>query len=160
GIAGKRLAPASWSPLARARVGPMIAFSIAAGSLFAFAARRWGTWPAIMAAGAFVLQPRLFAHAHYAHYDALLTSLWIGAILAFEPWSRPYAPHPRALSWASDLHSQGFAPLVQHLGLDGLRHSRGVPDLRPGRNGQRSPQYPGRFDRDTAGLPLGLLARL
>ncbi len=35
------------------------------------------------AAAAWVLQPHLFALGHYAHYDALLTSLWIGAVLAF-----------------------------------------------------------------------------
>jgi 4-amino-4-deoxy-L-arabinose transferase-like glycosyltransferase len=100
GLVGDALAPRSWTPLARARLGPMIAFSLAAGSLFAFAARRWGLGPAIAASGAFVLQPRLFAHAHYAHYDALLTSLWVSSIIAFtravEP---PQGTASRRIRW-------------------------------------------------------------
>ncbi len=63
---GDLLAP--WlDELPRARIGPMLAFSLAAGAVFAFVGRRWGAWPATAGAGAFVLQPRLFgAHAHYA----------------------------------------------------------------------------------------------
>jgi hypothetical protein len=69
--------------LPRARLGPMLLFSLVAGALFVFVSRRWGRWPAILAASAWCLQPNLFAHAHYAAYDAVLTSLWIAAILAF-----------------------------------------------------------------------------
>ena len=29
------------------------------------------------------MQPRLFGHGHYATYDAILSSLWVGSILAF-----------------------------------------------------------------------------
>ena len=36
-----------------------------------------------MAASAWILQPRLFALAHYATYDGLLTVLWACATLAF-----------------------------------------------------------------------------
>ena len=82
GLTGDVLAP-GWEPLARARLGPMLLFSITAGALFAFMAGRFGAWAALGSAGAFVLQPRLFAHAHYAHYDDVLTSLWVGSILAF-----------------------------------------------------------------------------
>jgi 4-amino-4-deoxy-L-arabinose transferase-like glycosyltransferase len=82
GLAGDVLAP-SWERLPRARLGPMIAFSLTAGAVFAFCARRWGRWAGAAAAGAFVLQPRLFAHGHYAHYDVVLTCAWIGSILAF-----------------------------------------------------------------------------
>ena len=32
-----------------------------------------GLWPAALAAGAWVLQPNLFGHGHYAAYDAVLT---------------------------------------------------------------------------------------
>ena len=39
--------------------------------------------PASLAAGAWVFQPNLFGHGHYATYDALLSCLWVGAILAF-----------------------------------------------------------------------------
>ncbi|MEO6811441.1 MAG: glycosyltransferase family 39 protein [Isosphaeraceae bacterium] len=83
GVLGDVLTPGSWPPLARARFGPMLAFSLTAGALFGFANRRWGFWPALLGAGAWVLQPRLFGHGHYATYDALLTSLWVGTILAF-----------------------------------------------------------------------------
>ncbi len=97
GLAGDLLAP-GWAPLPRARLGPMIAFSLTAGALFAFLARRLGSWAGAAGAGAWVLQPRLFAHGHYAHYDALLASLWVGSILAFlkavEPDGRPSA-NPR-----------------------------------------------------------------
>lgn len=70
-------------PLARARLGTMLAFSLATGWLFSFLDRRRGRWAALAAAGAMALQPRLFAHAHYALYDGLLTAMWVGAILAF-----------------------------------------------------------------------------
>jgi hypothetical protein len=82
GLVGDVLAP-SWELLPRARLGPMILFSVLAGSLFAFASSRLGLWAGAAAAGAWVLQPRLFAHAHYAHYDDVLTCLWVGSILAF-----------------------------------------------------------------------------
>jgi 4-amino-4-deoxy-L-arabinose transferase-like glycosyltransferase len=82
GLAGDLLAPA-WAPLPRARLGPMLAFSLTAGALCLFVTRRWSLWPGVLAAGAWVLQPNLFALGHYAAYDALLASLWLGAILAF-----------------------------------------------------------------------------
>ena len=44
---------------------------------------RWGRWAAALAAGAWVLQPNLFGHGHYAAYDAVLTSLWVLAIIVF-----------------------------------------------------------------------------
>lgn len=83
GLVGDVIAPFVDDVLVRARLGPMLAFSLAAGALHGFMLRRYGHWPAIAAAGAWVLQPRLFAHAHYATYDALLTSLWLGGVLAF-----------------------------------------------------------------------------
>lgn len=82
GLIGDVLAP-GWARLPRARLGPMLAFGATAGAICAFFARRWGTMPGLLAAGAWVLQPRLFGHGHYATYDALLSCLWVGAILAF-----------------------------------------------------------------------------
>ena len=70
----------------------MIAFSLTGGALFAFMARRRGTWAGAAAAGAWALQPRLFAHGHYAHYDALLACLWVGSILAFIKAVEPRRP--------------------------------------------------------------------
>jgi len=83
GLVGDLVAP-SWEALPRARLGPILAFSLAGGCLAGFVARRWGAWPALAASGAWALQPQLFGHGHYATYDALLTCIWVGAILAFE----------------------------------------------------------------------------
>ncbi|HEV3122274.1 MAG TPA: glycosyltransferase family 39 protein [Isosphaeraceae bacterium] len=120
GMLGDLLAP-SWEVLPRARLGPMLVFSLTAGALFAFCARRLGSWPAALAAGAWVLQPRLFAHGHYATYDALLSSLWVGSILAFwcamEPAAQPRR-NPRwgwvavfglLAGWAADTKLTGWA---------------------------------------------------
>ncbi len=82
GLLGDLLTP--WrADLARARFGPMLVFSLVAGAIYGFFACRYGRGPAILAVSAWLLQPRLFAHAHYAAYDALLASLWVGVILAF-----------------------------------------------------------------------------
>ena len=82
GLVGDWLAP-SWAVLPRARLGPMLAFSLTGGAIFGFVARRWGPWAGALASGAWVFQPNLFAHGHYATVDALLTCLWVGALLAF-----------------------------------------------------------------------------
>jgi hypothetical protein len=82
GLIGDMVVP-SWPDLPRARFGPILVFSLTAGGLFGFVARRWGLWAGAAAAGAWSLQPQLFGHGHYAAYDALLTCLWVDAILAF-----------------------------------------------------------------------------
>jgi 4-amino-4-deoxy-L-arabinose transferase-like glycosyltransferase len=82
GLVGDVLVP-SWEPLPRARLGPMLVFSLTCGAVFGFFQRRWGLWSALAAAGAWMFQPHLFALAHYATYDGLLTSLWTGSVLAF-----------------------------------------------------------------------------
>jgi 4-amino-4-deoxy-L-arabinose transferase-like glycosyltransferase len=48
-------------------------------------------WSGTLAAGSFVLSPQLFAMGHYAHYDAPLTCLWVGSILAFAEAAIPAA---------------------------------------------------------------------
>jgi 4-amino-4-deoxy-L-arabinose transferase-like glycosyltransferase len=82
GLIGDGVAPA-WEELPRARLGPILLFSLAAGTIFSFLATRWGYWPAALAAGSWVLQPNLFGYGHYATYDAVLSSLWVLAIVAF-----------------------------------------------------------------------------
>ncbi len=72
-----------WPLLFRARLGTILVHSLAAGILFAFLSRRRGLWAALTTASAWSLQPHLFAMAHYATYDALLTSLWVFVVLAF-----------------------------------------------------------------------------
>lgn len=70
-------------PLERGRLGPILVFSLMAGALFAFVMRRWGPLPGLLSALAWTFQPNLFGHGHYATYDALLSALWLGSILAF-----------------------------------------------------------------------------
>jgi 4-amino-4-deoxy-L-arabinose transferase-like glycosyltransferase len=82
GLLGDLLTP--WrADLERARLGPILLFSFSAGVVYAFAAARWGIWPAVLSAAAWVFQPNLFGHAHYAAYDAVLTSLWVLSIACF-----------------------------------------------------------------------------
>ena len=82
GLTGDFLAP-FWRELPRARLGPILLFSLTAGAIFSFLANRWGYWAAALAAGSWVLQPNLFGHGHYAAYDAILSSLWVLSIIAF-----------------------------------------------------------------------------
>ena len=82
GLIGDLVVP-GWPDLPRARFGPILVFSLTAGCSFGFIARRWGIWAGAASAGAWALQPQLFGHGHYAAYDALLTCLWVDAILAF-----------------------------------------------------------------------------
>jgi 4-amino-4-deoxy-L-arabinose transferase-like glycosyltransferase len=96
GLIGDAATP--WrAPLGRARFGTMLALSLAAGASYAAARRRWGAWAGAVAAGAMVLQPNLFAHGHYATYDALLTATWVGATLAF---AAAVAPRDGGSRWA------------------------------------------------------------
>ena len=82
GLLGDLLTP-SRAQLPRARLGPIVAFSLTSGLICTFMSRRYGTWPGLASAGAWALQPQLFGHGHYATYDALLTSLWVCATFAF-----------------------------------------------------------------------------
>jgi hypothetical protein len=90
GLTGDLLAPA-WQDLPRARFGPILLFSLTAGVLFHFMAGRWGLGAAIGAAAAWVFQPNLFGHGHYATYDAVLSCLWVLSIIAF---ASAVAPRP------------------------------------------------------------------
>ncbi len=82
GLLGDLLTP--WRDLlARGRLGPILVFSLMTGALFSGTATRWGPWPAATTACAWVFQPNLFGLGHYATYDALLTALWVLAVLVF-----------------------------------------------------------------------------
>lgn len=72
-----------WPDLRRARLGPILLFSLTAGIIFQFVRGRWGIWGATLAAGAWVFQPNLFGLGHYAGYDAVLASIWVLAVMAF-----------------------------------------------------------------------------
>jgi hypothetical protein len=103
GLLGDLACP-GWRELPRARLAPICLFSITAGLLYAFAVRRWGPWPALGAAGSWILQPNLFAHGHYATYDGILTALWVLAILAFaRAVSRPATKDPDRTNLAAVL---------------------------------------------------------
>jgi 4-amino-4-deoxy-L-arabinose transferase-like glycosyltransferase len=82
GLVGDVLTP-SWRDLPRARLGPILLFSLTAGTIFAFISSRWGSRAAALAAGSWILQPNLFGHGHYAAYDAVLASLWVLAVLVY-----------------------------------------------------------------------------
>ncbi len=94
-LAGDLLTPGR-SDLARARLGTMIAFSLAAGAAYTFSARRWGTASGLIAASAWIFHPHLFALGHYATYDGLLASLWLLVTLAF---AQAVEPDPTRSEW-------------------------------------------------------------
>ncbi len=96
GLVGDVLTP--WrAPLGRARLGTMLAVSVAAGALYAAARRSWGVVAGGVAAVAMAAQPNLFAHGHYATYDALLSALWVVAMLAF---ASAVSPREGASRWS------------------------------------------------------------
>ena len=95
GMIGDVVAP-HWATLPRARLGTMLVFSFTAGAIFAEIRRRWGVWAALASAGAWVLNPHLFALGHYAGYDALLSALWVGGVLTF---ARAIEPSNRKIHW-------------------------------------------------------------
>jgi 4-amino-4-deoxy-L-arabinose transferase-like glycosyltransferase len=99
GLTGDFLAP-SWRDLPRARLGPILLFSLAAGVLYQFVASRCGRWAAALAVGSWVAQPNMFGHGHYAAYDGVLTSLWVLAIVVF---ARAVAPRTGAKHEATRL---------------------------------------------------------
>ena len=120
GLIGDWLAPSS-PILLRGRLGPITAFSLTSGLIFGFFARRWGWLSASLASVAWVLQPNLFGHGHYATLDALLSSLWVMGSLAF--WLAVERPgrNPRWLwvvalgvvcGWSADTKLTGwFLPI-------------------------------------------------
>jgi hypothetical protein len=110
GLVGDLLAP-SWDDLPRARLGPILLFSFTAGAICAFVAGRWGGWAAALAASSWVFQPNLFAHGHYAGFDATLTALWVLAIVAFAQAMEPADPprEPGSIRWGWTL---GFGLVV------------------------------------------------
>jgi Dolichyl-phosphate-mannose-protein mannosyltransferase len=89
-LVGDGLTPGR-NALSRARLGAMLLFAATSGALFASLVLRRGFWSGILGAGAFALSPQLFAMGHYAHYDAPLTCLWLGSVLAFAEAAIPLA---------------------------------------------------------------------
>jgi hypothetical protein len=83
GLAGWRLCH-RWLPALEAyRLGPMLLTASTAGVIYAHLASRRGRLTGTVAAVLIMAMPRLFAHAHYAHYDMPMTCLWLLAQVAF-----------------------------------------------------------------------------
>ncbi|WP_347246352.1 phospholipid carrier-dependent glycosyltransferase [Thermogutta sp.] len=80
---GEAVAPEVPDPLTRYRFGPILLFAVAVGAAAAKMARYWGPPAAWAAVTALILQPRLFAHAHYASFDGPLTAFWLLSWAAF-----------------------------------------------------------------------------
>ncbi len=70
--------------VAAARVGAGILFGVTAAGLYCWTAGRHGERAGIMAAAAFVLMPRLFAHGHFANIEMPMLFLWLLTTITFE----------------------------------------------------------------------------
>jgi hypothetical protein len=58
------------------RLSSAILFSVVAGGIMHLAYRNWGLWPALAATGAWVLNPRVFAHGRLSTIDMPVTAFW------------------------------------------------------------------------------------
>ncbi|MBX3411660.1 MAG: glycosyltransferase family 39 protein [Pirellulales bacterium] len=114
--AGRALGERWLPPLAAARLGPILLFSLAVGCAAWRLAGDYSRVAAIAGSVALVTMPRLFAHAHYASFDGPLTSCWLIAWAFFEPARRGgwrFLPFGVALGTTLACKSPGwFAPLA------------------------------------------------
>lgn len=83
GLAGWRLTRGVLRPLDAYRFGPMVLTAATAGMICLFLTRRHGRLAGVAAGLLFVAAPRVFTHAHYAHYDMPMSCLWLLALMAF-----------------------------------------------------------------------------
>lgn len=74
---GRSLAPGCLDPLSQYRLGPILLFSAATGVVVYRLAQIGGPVTAAAAFLCILLQPRLFAHAHFASFDGPLTAFWM-----------------------------------------------------------------------------------
>jgi 4-amino-4-deoxy-L-arabinose transferase-like glycosyltransferase len=74
---GRSVSGAWLSPLQAARFGPMLLFGLAVGSMFYRMGRDYSVVAALGAVGTLMVLPRMFAHAHFALYDGMLTACWL-----------------------------------------------------------------------------------
>jgi hypothetical protein len=89
--AGMMGAPDWLDPLTRARLGPIVFFSLAVGAMYYRLMRDYRSAAVgVMAVAALLTMPRLFAHAHYATLDGPLTACWLLAWAAFAPAVRDW----------------------------------------------------------------------
>lgn len=83
GLAGWSLSHNWLPPLEAYRVGPAALFAVTVGVVYQFLARRVSWLVGASTAAAWVLMPRVFAHAHLASYDIPLACLWLLTVFAF-----------------------------------------------------------------------------
>lgn len=74
---GRSMAPGCLDPLTQYRLGPILLFSAATGVVVYRLAQIGGPVTAAAAFLCILLQPRLFAHAHFASFDGPLTAFWM-----------------------------------------------------------------------------------
>jgi len=86
--AGRGLGDGWLSPLQAARLGPIVFWAVACGAVFWRLRRDYSGWAALGGVAALALQPRLFAHAHFASIDGPLCAAWLLAWAAFGPACR------------------------------------------------------------------------
>ncbi len=83
---GLQAAPRWLDPLTRARLAPMLLFSVGVGAMFYRLQREYGVWAvSVMAVAALLTMPRVFAHAHFATLDGPVTACWMLAWALFAP---------------------------------------------------------------------------
>ncbi|MBN2289001.1 MAG: tetratricopeptide repeat protein [Candidatus Glassbacteria bacterium] len=70
-------------PMGAYRLSPAIMFALLVALLFQTVGRRYGTAAGFWAAGAFLLMPRVFGHAHLGATDMPLSLLWFAAAASF-----------------------------------------------------------------------------
>lgn len=108
GLAGWRATRGWLDPPASYRFGPMALTAATCAALYLHLARRRGRLAGLAAPLLMLLMPRVFTHAHYAHYDMPVSCLWLLAQLAFVNaqgaawWSVPFGL-VLGLAWATKL---------------------------------------------------------
>jgi len=70
--------------ISAARIGAGLLFGLTAAMVYMWTANRRGDATGLMAAAAFVLMPRVFAHGHFANLEMPMVCLWVAVIFAFE----------------------------------------------------------------------------
>lgn len=74
---GQALSSGWLPPLASARLGPILLFGVASGAMFWRLASDYSLAAGLTGTAALVIQPRLFAHAHFAGLDGTLSACWV-----------------------------------------------------------------------------------
>ncbi len=82
-LAGHRLTRGWLDPLTTYRFGTMLLCGVTASALWLHLTRQLGPIAGLIGSLCPFIMPRSFAHSHYAHYDMIVSCLWLLAQLAF-----------------------------------------------------------------------------